>query len=242
MTSFDVIRYVTGPFGTHFCHFQFILKTAIKSMMMLHFDLMFISRYILILWLKNPIAVKDKFWGIFLGLWVTFASLITDFTRYSLPGKEAFAYYICTGIDSTPDKDLPNKPTSFIEIVSIILVSIIMTRIFIHKKKSSKINQQIHPNTINKVNDLSHIEQSTIADMTHLFILLLIFVLYLMVLIRLRTSNPDEINDYPNYLFVYFHQIIFPQSLAFFGGSSYYFRHPPLMKAIKREIKDFLKI
>jgi len=239
VTFFDVVRYVTGPFDSYFCHFQFISKAAIRSMMVLHFDLMFISRYILILWLKNPIAVKDKFWGLFLGLWVTFASIIIDFTRYSLPGKEAFAYYICTGIDSTPDKDLPNKPTSFIELSSIIIVTVIMIRILYHKKKHSQVSQQIHPNIISKINDLAHIEQSTIADMTLLFILLWVFVLYVMVLIRLRISTPEEINAYPNYLFIYLYQIIFPQSMAFIGGISYYLRHPPLRIAVYREIKEF---
>jgi hypothetical protein len=241
VTSFDVLRYVTGPFDSYFCHFQFISKAAIRYMVVLHFDLIFICRYILILWLKNPIAVKDKFWGLFLGLWVTFASTIIDFTRYSLPGKEAFAFYICTGIDSIPDKDLPNKPTSFIEILSMIIVTLIMIRILLHKKKHSKISQQIHPNIINKINDLTHIEQSTIADMSLQFFLSWVFVLYLMVLIRLRTSSPKEINAYPNYLFIYLHQIIFPQLLAFTGGISYYLRHPPLMKATKREMKEIFE-
>jgi hypothetical protein len=216
-------------------------KTAMKTMMTLHFDLIFISRYIFVLWLKNPIAVKDKFWGLFLGLWVTIASILVDFTRYTLPGKKAFAYYICTGTDSTSDKDLPNKPTSFIELLSIIIVTIIMIRILFHKKKQAQTIEQIHPNIIHKINDLSHIEQSTIADMTLLFILLWISVLYLLVLIRLRVSTPEEINAYPNYLFIYFHQTIYPQFMAFLTGMSYYLRHPPLRNAIKRVIKELLK-
>ena len=241
VTSFDALRYLTGPFGRQFCHLQFILKTAVKTMIILHYDLIFISRYILILWVKNPIAIKDRFWAHFLGLWVSLAAIVTDFTRYSLPGKEAFAFYICTGTDSTADKHLPNKPTSFIELSSILLIVAISVRISIYRRKHFGSRQQIHPNVVHKLNDLSHIEDSTIADVKSLLVFMATFSLYLIVLIRLRDLSPKETNVYPNYLFIYFHQMIFPQLFAFLAAILYYFRHPPLKKAMKRETKEFLQ-
>ena len=90
------------------------------------------------MWLKNPAIIKDDFWSFFLTLWISQASVIIDFTRYFLPGKHAFAYYLCTGTDPTPDLDMPNKPTSFIEVATIIFNVVLIIRILIYNKKSLK--------------------------------------------------------------------------------------------------------
>jgi hypothetical protein len=61
-----------------------------------------LDRYVIIFWLKNPSIINDDFWSFFLTLWIGMASFTTEFTRYFLPGKQAFAYYLCTGTDPTP--------------------------------------------------------------------------------------------------------------------------------------------
>jgi hypothetical protein len=52
-----------------------------------------------------------------------------------LPGKPAFAYYICTGIDLTPDKDMAPKPTTFLEVSSIVLMASITCRLAVYKRQ-----------------------------------------------------------------------------------------------------------
>jgi hypothetical protein len=105
---------------------------------MLVFRLIFAidARYVIIFWLKNPAVINDDFWGLFLTMWVTLASVFIDFSRYFLPGKHAFAYYVCTGVDLAVDAGLPNKPTSFLEIATIVFNVILIARIVAHNKSS----------------------------------------------------------------------------------------------------------
>ena len=189
--------------------------------------------------LKNPASINDDFWSFFLTVWITMASFIIDFTRYFLPGKHAFAIYLCTSTDPTPDLHLPSKPTSFIEAVTILINVVLITRILIYNRQKSLNNIiPINQNEQNKMNFLAYIEKHTIVDATTQLIETGIFVLYVIVLIRLQTMTPDEVNTYPNNIFIYFHQMIYPGLFGLVSVVWFYLRNPPLRKRVTKEIWD----
>ncbi len=39
-------------------------------MIVLFYDAITLSRYIFIFWLKNPTAVEDSFWSLFINIWI----------------------------------------------------------------------------------------------------------------------------------------------------------------------------
>ena len=84
----EIPRYFFGPQPQVFCFVLSILKHALKWQIILLFDASILARYVFIFWLKNPSAVHDKFWSIFLTIWKSGFSLITNtvlLSRYFFP-------------------------------------------------------------------------------------------------------------------------------------------------------------
>ena len=65
----DNIRFLTWPFPASFCYVHILAKVVLKSVTLLHLDAIIITKYVLIFWLKNPGAVNDEFWCIFINIW-----------------------------------------------------------------------------------------------------------------------------------------------------------------------------
>jgi len=89
---------------------------------------------------------------------------------------------------------------------------------------------------------LNNIEKQTIADASTNFIIVSGFAAYSFVFIRIKEINPIDFNFYPNYLYIYFHQLIYPGLMAGIITISYYIGHSPLRKTIAREAKNCLPL
>ena len=75
---FEIPRYFFGPQPALFCFIQMVIKKASKWQLLLLLDASILTRYIFIFWLKNPNAVHDGFWSIFVNIWIFGFSLITN--------------------------------------------------------------------------------------------------------------------------------------------------------------------
>jgi len=64
----DIFCYSAGPLPQMMCQFQLFLRSIIKAMIVLFYDAITLSKYIFIFWLKNPTAVKDNFWSLFINI------------------------------------------------------------------------------------------------------------------------------------------------------------------------------
>ncbi len=64
-----------------------------------------ITRYVYIVWLKNPGAVHDNFWNRLLCLWIISFSFIFNFILYILPG-ETIVITLFTHTEPQSDKIL----------------------------------------------------------------------------------------------------------------------------------------
>ena len=136
---------------------------------------------------------------------------------------------------------MPVKSSGYIELCSILLYIGIPLRIFLHKKSTEV---KIFPNQRTKINknfSLNNIEKQTIADATSNFFIVLGFASYTFVYFKLKQISPIDFNFYPNYLYIYFHQLIYPVLMAGIITLSYYIGHPPLRKTIAREAKNCLR-
>ena len=67
----DWVLYFHQPLPEWFCFFHLILRNAIVIQATFLLDVMVITRYIFIFWLKNPLGFQDEFWGLFLNIWIT---------------------------------------------------------------------------------------------------------------------------------------------------------------------------
>ena len=133
------IRFFTRPFPEHVCLGFLVLRKAVIMQMLLFYDFIILARYVFIFWLKNPLAVKEEFWWIFLNAWVIGASFITQFVWAMLPGQQPLEFYFCTGQDPTEPYRMPLKTSGVIEAASFIMVVYVQIRVQWYKKKNLKI-------------------------------------------------------------------------------------------------------
>ena len=92
----------------HLCLFARILKSSIFIEILLFFDLMILSRYLYIFWLKNPAGFQDDFWSAFLNILVKVFSFIFMAVWHLLANHQSLGYYICCG--SSPPMAFHNPP------------------------------------------------------------------------------------------------------------------------------------
>ena len=95
----DIIRYLYGPLPKHLCLLARIIKSAIFFQTFLYFDLIVVTRYAYIFWLKNPVGFDDNFLFLFLNLWVMMISYLSKFSQHMTMSRQTMSYYFCCGTD-----------------------------------------------------------------------------------------------------------------------------------------------
>ena len=93
-----LIRYFVGPMNSHLaCIVDYLLRNVPLLQVNIVQNATIAVRYICIFWAKNPTAVQDDFWKIFICVWGLGFSVITEFVYIILPGRNPMNYYTCLG-------------------------------------------------------------------------------------------------------------------------------------------------
>ena len=241
-TIVDVFRFLIGTRPPSLCYIQTFLKVTATSVYLLLYDAIIITKYILIFWLKNPGAVNDDFWCIFINYWVCIASVLYDATRFILPGKMNFSYYICSGTSPTSELEIPKRGGTVAENFTVTLYVVVMIRIVIHKRSLTGLPTRHSAVSRFRVQDLLNLDKTTIATTSTNLVILFCFAFYIYFYAKLKTMNYLSYNLYPNYLFVYFHLLLWTPLIIFLACSLYYIRHEPLRQTLLREINEYLRV
>jgi hypothetical protein len=241
----DVIRYITGPFPKIVCHIIVIFKNMVRTEILLFYDLMAISRYILIFHRNNPTALDEQFWNQFIYLTITIASLIINFVYQMLPTKKDSFYYICCGQDPDQDSELPRKREGLFLLLSFILQLFINTRIMIlkHNDKLKRALQffQLSSCKLMKLEENSFkmsFDKNTIINTSAICWGLIFFFAFYKFNALVKSFSFEELNEYPNYLYLYVLQLIFFQSFGLFMLIILYVRHDKLYNTLYRNFTE----
>ena len=241
-TMLDNFRYWFGPLPQSFCLLLILAKIIGNSMILLFYDAILITKYILIFKLKNPGALYDEFWCRYLNIWICMASIIYDCTRYILPGKPTFSFFTCSGTIPGLDQERPKRGSNMVETLSLILYIAITVRILVHKKVTKiaplKESTTLASNFRNYI--LTDLDQTTIASLTSNFFVVFFLALYFYMFLKLRAMSYQDYNVYPNYLYLYFHQLLWTPFFTFGACALYYTTHAPLRNTVIRELKSQL--
>ena len=238
-TVLDLLRYLFGPNFPSLCFLQNFLKVTATSMFLLFYDGILLTKYVLVFILKNPGAVNDDFWCRFINAWVCFASLLYDGTRYVLPGKLNFSYYICSGTSPSSDSELPKRGASLVENSSLILYIVVLLHILIHKKGRQGIPVRLSAVSRFRIEDLVSMEANTLGKVTSNVIIIFLFSTYIYFYGWLKKMHHQDYNVYPNYLFIYFHMLLWTPFIVFVSCSLHYAGNQGLRQTLLRELKNF---
>ena len=179
---------------------------------MLFLNFTILSKYIIIFWLKSPVAFQDTFWSLYINSWVVMSSWITLFTFEVMLGEESYHVKMCSGLPPSVSQSnvaLTEKKSfnNLLRTLTVLIHLVIWARIQIYKHKTEG-QISIVGLSNNKKSWLKNLERHTFSDMitniTSVFCLILIGVIQL----QLKVDSLADFNNYPYYLFEYFYSMI----------------------------------
>ena len=214
-----------------------IAKNVAKTQVVLFFDAIIIARFIFIFFLKNPGRVDDDFWSTIANFWIFGFSVALNFVIYSLPVRQPVHFFVCADLDPRPFIAHPLKVPAVLEVGSVVLHLILKLSIAVKLKFQVRVPPiDNHPRTLCIKNEfLKAVEQQSIADFTSNILGMICLTLLSLYSILTNSLIKPEINEYPNYLYLYFLQFVFPCLVSFLIPSVHYLRSPQLRKTIVRE-------
>lgn len=98
VTFSDNIRALSGPFTESYCDFTIIMRLYGVNQLSMFISAILLSKYVYVFWLKNPMAFKDKFWALFITLWIKGASLLWQIGTSFFPDRSSYYFFICSGL------------------------------------------------------------------------------------------------------------------------------------------------
>jgi hypothetical protein len=236
--SLYIIRYIAGPLPSQMCFINAIAKNAVKTQIILFYDAILVTRYVFIFWIKNPGGVDDDFWCRFLSMWIVGFSTLLNFVIHCLPLKQPMFYFLCADIDPQLGSPMPRRPPALVEILSVLLFIFIKLRISIHKKN-------LQPPEINNVFDKSYvltmIEKQNIADFTSNMVGLISLTCISLLNFKINSMTIIDANQFPNYLYIFFYQMVCPILVCLAVFIVNYYRCDDLRETLQRELKEYVR-
>ena len=107
--AIETARFTFGPLPAAICHLQNIVRYSILDMIMINQNAAISTKYMFIIWLKNPAGFNDEFWAFFAWMWIQGYSYFVEITIYLLGSNQPVTFYICCGTVRTTTTE-QNKP------------------------------------------------------------------------------------------------------------------------------------
>ena len=246
------VRYLAGPFPDLVCKLEYLIKNMITLWWILLVNFVLIVRYIFVFKSKNPTAVQDEFWIVFLVIWSIGFGLICQCTYLIFPGKQPMSFYFCLGKmhKSLIDVKVKNNASfNFLVIMTIICHTFIHIKFFVHKQHET-LGSVPHPLPQSQLPSspncgqpriqtilMNRIKQESLFSLASNAISIMVMVLSGIAPNVLNRIHPSMVDEYPNYLWAYLHQHFTVNVGILCVNFLYYYKKP----AIAKQIKDWLQ-
>ena len=233
----DILRFSFGPLPSWICCIHLVIKTAHVWIFLLYIDAIIIARYLFIFCLKNPAAFADDFWCCFVSIWIYAISLVTLSSWNFLVNFETMGINICSGANPEIKRyyaGFPKEVFGFLVITSILLNVCIHLKICIHKAKPLFSN--CSPTSLIKTFIMGIEEkQSLFTFAFNVFGIIIIFTIIL-ALAQLQKIRIQDMAIYPNFLLLYYINLVGPALFVAAVAISFFFKKP-VLNAVSQETK-----
>jgi hypothetical protein len=246
----SLIRYLSGPFPVLFCQLEYLNKNAMTLILALFVDFGLITRYIFVIKSKNPTAVQEEFWILFLGMWATGFALICQTTTLIYPGKESITFYFCTGKmpkGLVDEKVKNNASFNFTFLVSVICHAYIHVKLAIHKYKGNQsachvqTEQQISPTSCHSGIQsilLNRLNQENLFNFATNVLSIAMLTLSSININVMNRTDPTTMNEFPNYLWIYLHQHVTVNVVILLANFIHYYKKPLLVNNFRESVQE----
>ena len=232
MQGLTLWRFIFGPLNRKICFIQIVFMNVTKWQSLLLFDAILLSRYTLVVWLKNPAAVHDDFWSIYINVLSLCIAVLVNFVIFFFPKRLPQIYYTCSNTDPTSDYQI-SYSEGYIEIFSIALYLLVKLRLVFYKHCQKSMNA-FNPKSLT----LNSIEKQNIIDLTSLILSKLAFALLALLSSKVNKLGLDEVNSFHNHLYVYTFQLIGPPLICVVTIGLQFLRHKSIRKHIANHWKE----
>ena len=218
-------RYVVGPPHGHFlCSLDSILRNGLCMHGLLLFDCIVVSRFLLVHYIKNPTALHDDFLNLFTNACIFAFWVIAQTVYIIIPGKNPINYYMCIGTYPNEYQGQPVKANHILFFVVFFSIALhVMATMVDLKLKDTFEQKSFFSKLTNNVGIISFI----------------FFSSALPTIINLK--EPEELDQYPNYLLVYSLHLFVPRSHEILVGLAYICKHSPLRNHLFGKTKNVFK-
>ena len=202
-----VLLYIFGPFSQLACDLLLNAQSVLIVQLLLLANVLMIIRYIFTFILKNPVAVQQGFWKIFIFIWTFLVAILTQTTFFLLPGNNPSQFYTCSGQIPINYNKLNNKVNYAFFIIAVFTLCCqpllgLRIKLFNLKKGPTKL---LMKETISETYDVLNISFQVIIT--------LIFLINLTPLFKIVSLNLTSFQTYPAYLWMYLHHLFATQTL-----------------------------
>jgi hypothetical protein len=144
----DICIALVNTLPPWYCELQSSLKNTTVAVLVVIVDAIFLVKYILIFYLKNPSIAHDDFWNLFLRIWIISFVFFGQCVQFFFSERKTINYYVCIRDFPTSDHNLQLKTGWFnvaLFMFSIILCSLIYVKVKLFVKKGKTLQSKSHP-------------------------------------------------------------------------------------------------
>ena len=239
-----ILRYVFGPVSFEpICQLNSILRNSLPMNGLLLLDAIMIVKYIFLFHTKNPTAIQDDFWNLFLTIWITGFSCISQAIYSMSPGKSAPNFYICIG--KYPGKDysaIPPKnniPFTIVLVSSCIVYLFVVARNVHYKFWVCKQEQVLlRRNTV----PMFPLNTKTLVSFTTNGLILVLMSACFLLLWKVNKIELLTIGQYPNYIWFYALHHFAPNTTIAMTVIAYFVKSETLRNHCLQELIVFINM
>jgi len=196
----------------------------------------YLQQFIFVYHLKNPTAVQDDFWILFLNLWIFGFLLTSQITMHTLPGKDQIRISACIGKMPQKYSNVPfknNYALFFVVFLSVLFhMGYFIFKMYLKHFQSAKLKEFEEFKKLNKNINM----YNNASNVSAMFLL----VVGTFSAFKLTTMNPEEIDTYPNYILLYLQDLFIYTTGTLFFLIIYLNKNEIVRKYVFRNINDVL--
>ena len=242
---FAICHLASGSAGSFQCTLELMLinVTAMQAMFLIISIIIF--KYIFVFKLKNPLAIQEDFFYVFINLCSFVLSFLSELVFVLSPGRNPLMYHICTG--KYPAKSFSlDQPVKINHPVYWLLLLTIVTHLVagIKLKRARKLGGPDGPLVSPAPHSVSVLQSLTtrknLADFSTNAVSIFLISVSLSSTLILNKMSVLEVTKYSNIVFIYFWQWCLPQLLAYSTILIYYRGQKQLRKEIWKAAESCL--
>ena len=225
--SVDIFRFTVGALPIFICYMHTIIKTAGRLQVLFLFDFMLITKYAFVFYFKNPSAITEDFWSLFVSIYTIFLSHLFSFGLFYMGEQQPISVYICSDMDIKHHLNFSSKSFRVLDLISFAFFIFVNVKIYFYKKQlKPESSQNGSSTTVLLVNNLSNIMN--------------VFCLVLVNLSAKMVNSVDHItiNQQPNILYMQFYLLIVPNLVVLILSIVYYVKNPKLQGFVCKFVKN----